>query len=104
TDLADYSTNRSRVPISFTLKNRMWPSPAPELNAAVTGEGSFTVRAAASYAGPGSVVVEVTTASVQDDPAAVPSILSIPVQVGETRPILRCPDDPIDVSQAESVA
>ena len=27
----------------------------------------------------------------------------MPVQVGETRPILRCPDDPIDVPQAESV-
>ena len=25
------------------------------------------------------------------------------MQVGETRPILRCPDDPIDVAQAESV-
>jgi large repetitive protein len=49
------------------------------------------------------VVVEVTTASVEDDPGAVTAILSIPVQVGETRPILRCPDDPIDVPQAESV-
>ncbi len=101
--LADYVTNPSGGPLSFTLKNRMWPSPATKLDAAVTGEGLFTVRAAASYAGPGAVVVEVTTAVTDDDPAAIKAILSIPVQVGETRPILRCPDDPIDVSQAESV-
>ena len=29
--------------------------------------------------------------------------MSVPVQVGETRPILRCPRDPIEVAQAESV-
>ena len=101
--LADYVTNPSGGPLSLTLKSRMWPSPATKLDAAVTGDGAFTVRAAASYAGPGAVVVEVTTAEFDDDPAAIRAILSIPVQVGETRPILRCPEDPIDVAQAESV-
>ena len=101
--LADYVTNPSGGPLSLTLKSRMWPSPATKLDAAVTGDGAFTVRAAESYAGPGAVVVEVTTARFDDDPAAIRAILSIPVQVGETRPILRCPEDPIDVAQAESV-
>ena len=101
--LADYVTNPSDGPLSFTLKNRMWASPATKLDASVTGDGSFTVRAAASYAGPGAVVVEVTTGASLDDPAGIRAILSIPVQVGETRPILRCPEDPIDVAQAASV-
>ena len=63
--LADYVTNPSGGPLSFTLKSRMWPSPATKLDAAVTGDGAFTVRAAASYAGPGAVVVEVTTGRVR---------------------------------------
>ncbi|MET0526670.1 MAG: Ig-like domain-containing protein [Nocardioides sp.] len=101
--LADYVTNPSGGPLSFTLKSRMWPSPDTKLNASVTGNGTFTVRADARYAGPGAVVAEVTTGASVDDPAGIRAILSIPVQVGETRPILRCPEDPIEVSQAESV-
>ncbi|MEO6510737.1 MAG: fibronectin type III domain-containing protein, partial [Nocardioides sp.] len=48
-------------------------------------------------------VFEVTTGTSVDDPNGIKAILSIPVQVGETKPILKCPEDPIDVPQAESV-
>ena len=102
-DLDDYVTNPSGGSLAFTLKSRMWASPQTKLDASVTGDGSFSLRAAASYAGPGAVVFEVTTGTSVDDPDGIRAILSVPVQVGETRPILRCPEDPIDVSQAESV-
>ena len=102
-DLDDYVTNPSGGTLAFTLKSRMWASPQTKLDASVTGDGAFSLRAAASYAGPGAVVFEVTTGTSVDDPDGIRAILSVPVQVGETRPILRCPEDPIDVSQAESV-
>ena len=102
-DLADYVTNPSGGPVAFTLKSRIWASPLTKLDATVTADGGFRVSAAASYSGPGAVVFEVTTGTSVDDPDGVKAILSVPVQVGETRPILRCPEDPIDVAQAESV-
>ena len=40
-DLADYVSNPSGGPISFTLKSRMWASPRTKLSAAVVDEGSF---------------------------------------------------------------
>ena len=100
--LADYVVNPSGGPISFTLKSRMWASPQTELTSTVTGDGTFRVSADGSYAGPGAVVFEVTTGTSVDDPDGIEATLSVPVQVGETRPILRCPDDPIEVPQAES--
>ena len=101
-NLADYVINPSGGPLSFTLKSRMWASPETKLTSTVTGDGTFRVSAAASYAGPGAVVFEVTTGTSVDDPDGIEATLSVPVQVGETRPILRCPDDPIEVPQAES--
>ncbi len=100
--LGDYVVNPSGGPISFTLKSRMWASPKTELTSTVTGDGTFRVSADGSYAGPGAVVFEVTTGTSVDDPDGIVATLSVPVQVGETRPILRCPDDPIEVPQAES--
>jgi hypothetical protein len=102
-DLGDYVTNPSGGRLRFTLNDRMWASPLTKLDARVTDFGTFTVRADKAYAGPGAVVFEVTTGTSVDDPDGIRAILSVPVQVGETRPILRCPDDPIDVAQAESV-
>ncbi len=102
-DLADYVVNPSGGRIGFTLKSRMWASPATQVEASVTGDRQFRVSAVDSYAGPGAVVFEVTTGTSVDDPNGIKATLSVPVQVGETRPILRCPQDPIDVAQAESV-
>jgi large repetitive protein len=101
--LTDFVVNPSGGPVDFTLKSRMWPSPAPEVSSTITGDGRFTVRAARGYEGPGAVVFEVMTSTSLNDPNAIKATLSVPVQVGVTRPILRCPHDPIDVPQAESV-
>ncbi len=101
-NLADYVVNPSGGPLSFTLKSRMWASPETKLTSTVTGDSTFRVSAAASYAGPGAVVFEVTTGTSVNDADGIEATVSVPVQVGETRPILRCPDDPIEVPQAES--
>lgn len=94
--LADYVVNPAGGPVSFTLKDRIWAAPADDLSASITGDGSFSVHAASGYQGPGSVSFEVTT-------GPVTTILTVPVQVGSTKPVLRCPSDPIPVAQGQTI-
>jgi large repetitive protein len=101
--LSDYVINPSGAPLMLTYRNRIWPSPQASLNAAVTGEQTLEVSADDRYVGPGAVAFEVTTGTSVDDPNGVRSVLSVPVQVGDPVPILRCPSDIVEVSQAESV-
>ncbi|WGL53221.1 Ig-like domain-containing protein [Nocardioides sp. BP30] len=95
-DLADYVVNPSRGPLTFTLKDRVWAAPDAGVSASITGKGTFTVHAAKDYAGPGAVSFEVTT-------GRSTAILSVPVQVGETKPVLRCPSDPLPVAQGQKI-
>ena len=69
----------------------------------MTGEDTFKVTAAKGYEGPGAVTFEVTTGSSVDDAKGKRAVLAVPVQVGETAPILRCPDEPVEIAQGESV-
>jgi hypothetical protein len=102
-DLSDYVVDPAGGPVSFTLKSRIWASPRSSVQAEVTGNDTFRVSAGKRYAGPGAVVFEVTTGRSVDDPDGIKATLSVPVQVGETRPILRCPEDPLEVPQGGSV-
>ena len=102
-DLADYVVNPGGGPVSFTLKDRIWSSPQPAVRAEITDDGTFDVSATDDYAGPAAVVFEVTTGSSVDDPNGVRAVLSVPVQVGEDTPILRCPDEPIEIAQDQSI-
>ncbi len=98
-DLTDYVVNPSDGPIQFTLKNRVWASPVTSVGAAITGDDTFRVEASDAYEGPGGVTFEVTTGSSVDDASGRTAILTVPVQVGEDRPVLRCPDGPIEIPQ-----
>ncbi len=101
--LADYVTSPTGGPLSLTLKSRLWASPGPQVQARIVDQRRFVVSAGPAYEGPGAVVLEVTTGAGVEDPDAVRSIVSIPVLVGRSRPILRCPVQPIDVPQGDSV-
>lgn len=100
-DLGTYVVNPAGGPVSFTLKDRIWPSPFDGVSASITGEDAFSVSAAKGYAGPGAVTFEVTTGETVDDPDGLRAVLSVPVQVGDPKPILRCPTEAVDVSQGE---
>jgi hypothetical protein len=102
-ELADHVVNPSGGPGAFTLKDRIWPSPVSGVLAAVTDEGTFEVSAAETYSGPGAVSFEVTTGGGVDDPLGVRTVLTVPVQVGDTKPVLRCPSDPIEVAQGQTI-
>ncbi|WP_109508452.1 Ig-like domain-containing protein [Nocardioides speluncae] len=101
--VSDLVTNPVGGPVILTLKNRIWASPQSSLTAVVTGEDSFKVTAAKGYEGPGAVTFEVTTGSSVDDAKGRRAVLAVPVQVGETAPILRCPTEPVEIAQGESV-
>lgn len=102
-DLSDYVVNPAGGPVQFTLQDRVWTSPPTDLTASVTADSGFDLTAAEQYAGPGAVIFEVTTGTSVDDPEGVRAVLSVPVQVGAETPILRCPDEPIEISQDTSV-
>ncbi|MGH3347473.1 MAG: fibronectin type III domain-containing protein, partial [Nocardioides sp.] len=102
-DLDDYVVNPSGGPVQFTLKNRIWPSPLGSVGATVTDDGTFRVEAAGDYEGPGAVTFEVTTGSGVDDPDGRTAILTVPVQVGEERPFLRCPTEPLEIPQGSAM-
>ena len=97
--LADHVVNPSGGPVRFTLKSRIWSSPETQVRAEVLDDTTFEVSADEDYAGPGAVIVEVTTGTGVDDPDGVTAVLSIPVQVGAEVPILRCPTEPIEIAQ-----
>lgn len=94
--LADDVVNPSRSPVTFTLKDRIWAAPADAVSATITGAGTFTVHADRGYAGPGAVSFEVST-------GAATAILTVPVQVGQTKPVLRCPSTPVPVAQGQRI-
>ncbi len=102
--LTDLVVNPAGGPVKFTLKERIWASPETSLNAAITSDTEFELTAAEEYVGPGAVVFEATTGESVDDPDGIRAVLSVPVQVGDPEPILRCPDEPVEISQGQSLA
>lgn len=103
-DLSDFVVDPAGGPVKFTLKERIWPSPLGDVSATINGEQSFTVEATDGFTGPGAVTFEVTTGDSVDDEDGIRAVVSVPVQVGDPVPILRCPGDAVEVAQGESLA
>ncbi|WP_134766967.1 Ig-like domain-containing protein [Nocardioides sp. 1609] len=102
-DLADYVVNPGGGPVQFTLQDRIWASPEGDVQPTITDDGAFDVAASDRYEGPGAVVFEVTTGDGVDDPDGIEATLSVPVQVGRPRPVLRCPDTPVRIAQDRTI-
>ncbi len=90
--LKDYVIDPRGRPVTLTIQGRLWASPSQGLGAAPASNESIALTAQKDYIGPGAVVVEVIDGKL-DDPTALKSVISIPVQVGPDTPVLRCPDD-----------
>jgi hypothetical protein len=93
--------------VSLAQGARVASSPLAGVAVGANGRNGFTVEAPEGYVGPGAVVAEVTTDAPGDTGAAgkeaISTMVTIPVQVGRTRPILRCPQEPIEVPAGETV-
>ena len=94
-DLSDYVINPSGGPVRFTLKNRMWASPLTKLER-VGHRRRRLQRQRRTSRTPARVRSSSRSppAPRSTTPSGIRAILSVPVQVGETLPILRCPERP----------
>src|SRR6185437_15890280 len=81
----------------ITTVNELTASPGGDLTVNANQSSAFQVHALGSYTGPGAVTVQVYDGATMQDPHGVVATLTIPAQVGPDVPILRCPQDPIQV-------
>lgn len=95
--LADVVEDPAGKPVRLTTTDRVFASPAAGLQAAAATNGSLTVTATGSYAGPGAVSFQVTDGESLQDGRLVE--LTVPVQVGPDAPALRCPASPLQPVQ-----
>ncbi|MGH3266677.1 MAG: hypothetical protein ACRDNS_32360, partial [Trebonia sp.] len=83
--------------LKITTVDHLNASPAGDLTVNANQATAFQVHALGSYSGPGAVTVQVYDGATMQDPHGNTATLTIPAQVGPDVPILRCPQDPIQV-------
>jgi hypothetical protein len=83
----------------ITTVNDLSASPGGDLTVNANQASAFQVHALGSYTGPGAVTVQVYDGATMQDPHGNTVTLTIPAQVGPDVPILRCPQDPIQVAE-----
>lgn len=108
-DLADLVRSPTGSPV--TLADQTDPiitTPAKAFSAKAS-RTTLTLTAAKGYAGPAALILAVTDRTGADREATPASLVSIPVQIGDDAPILRCPNliwdlvagaDPVDIDVA----
>ncbi len=95
----DYITDPLH-PIRLTTVDAQLASPSGGLSLQVDSNTDLTLKAAPGYSGPGSLTVQVIDAQSLSAPGAHTAAFSIPVQVGNPSPIVRCPSDPLVVVES----
>ena len=85
--------------LKITTVNQLSASPGGDLTVSANQDSAFQVHALGTYAGPGAVTVQVYDGATMQDPDGNTATLTIPAQVGPDAPILRCPQDPIQVAE-----
>ncbi|WP_036555544.1 fibronectin type III domain-containing protein [Nocardioides insulae] len=102
-DISEHVVDPAGGEVRLTLVDRIWTSPEGQLAARTTDERTIELTAGEDYQGPAAVSFEVTTGRGVDDAEGRTGILTVPVQVGETAPVLRCPEEPIGIAQGQSM-
>lgn len=106
--LADYVSAPDGSAVRLASGRRSWSASPTTLSVGPDGDRGFSLSAPPDFRGPGAVLVEVTSATdasgnedsaTTDDGATV--LLSIPVQVGDDRPELECPDTVVPISAGQ---
>ena len=83
--------------LKITTVNQLSASPGGDLTVNANQATAFQVHALGGYTGPGAITVQVYDGATMQDPHGNTATLTIPAQVGPDVPILRCPQDPIQV-------
>ncbi|MBC2934853.1 Ig-like domain-containing protein [Nocardioides sp. zg-1228] len=106
--ISDYIAAPDGRQVRLASGRRSYSASPSALSVGPDGDNRFTLSAPAGFRGPGSVLVEVTTATgaggnedtstTQD---GVTAVLSIPVLVGDDTPSLECPTSAIPMSAGQ---
>lgn len=106
-DIGDYVVNPSGGELRLNGQGSVSATPISIVTNR-NSETEFNVAARDGYRGPGAVLLEVTASGQDAEDAAeadaadpVTVLLSIPVQVGDDRPDIQCPSDPIPLSAGD---
>ncbi len=101
-DLGDYVASPSGRQVQATTSDKMAASPESFVGVAADSSTKLTVSGLSDYLGPGAITLEVMDGSSLTDPAGKITTVTIPVQVGDPTPVLRCPTTPIGVYEGGS--
>jgi hypothetical protein len=78
-------------------------APDRDLEVKVEDSGRFTLTSKNGYVGPASVTLSVMDAESLTEEGVLTATVSIPVQIGDRTPVLRCPSDPQTIIQGGEV-
>jgi hypothetical protein len=96
--VSDYVIDPAGKPLRTTTADTISASPAAGLGVASGGDAThLDLTALGAFAGPAAITFQVTDGSSLADPAAQSAYVTIPVQVGDVTPVLRCPSSVIQV-------
>lgn len=93
--VGDVVMSPRELPVRLTTADTLAASPADKVSIEAVDDNTFTVTATDGYVGPAAVTVQVMDGESATDEGVLTSYVTIPVQVGPSTPVLRCPDDPI---------
>ena len=90
--LDDYVMSPRSRTVRMTTEDTLSASPADKVVIEAVDDTRFTVTAKDGYVGPGAVTMQVMDGQSATDDGVLSSYVTIPVQVGPSTPVLRCPD------------
>ena len=90
--LADYVKSPRAKVVSLTTADNVSASPTEVLRAEADGRSGLNLTSSKGYIGPASVMVEVSDQETVSQKDFKTTYVSIPVQIGPTIPLLRCPN------------
>ncbi len=95
--LGDYVMSPRGRTVRLTTADTLSSSPAGRLSVEAVDDTHLKVTAEDGYVGPGAVTVQVMDGESATDEGVLTSYVTIPVQVGPSTPVLRCPTAPISL-------
>ena len=95
--LSSVLTDTSGRQLKITTVDQLSASPAGNLTVSANQATAFQAHALGSYTGPGAVTVQVYDGATMQDPHGNTATVTIPTQVGPDVPVLRCPQQPVQV-------
>lgn len=96
--LDDYVYSPRNLAIRFTPDSAFSASPIGKLSVEPSGTNTFKVTSKEGYVGPAAVTFEVMDGESTTTEGVLKAVISVPVQVGSSTPVLRCPTTAVKVT------